>query len=377
MKKLVIFIVFMTLAFVPCAASTEPRVFSGGGGAGGADSITMNDDVQLIFGTGGDAAIEFDNTANTTYFFYKKDWASDAVFTFTQSDAAYEMTEDNAEQPFVSLKPEVLHTGTASYIGILLDVTESSTGSGTNELMALRVGGVDKFTVSSSNGRLTVASGGIYSSGGSLLMNTIRGSGNNVTQNYQTVDFTAPDIAILAATGTHTIVDADGAGDSVAISITPTFNIEDDGDDNHQYKALIILATETSVDADTTDYLIYAGTDTDPDAFNVDNVGNTIIAGTTHSVGAITSDAGCCVDYVFEEGYKLPTITEMESFIKENGHLPGMTQMVGGEKGETRKVNLTEALRENTEKVEEMSLYIIQLHKRVQAYENAIGNIGA
>jgi len=65
-----------------------------------------------------------------------------------QGDTTQELTDDNAEQAFLKLAPNIRQTATANYVGLMMDVTEASTGSGTNELMALRVGGADKFTIS-------------------------------------------------------------------------------------------------------------------------------------------------------------------------------------------------------------------------------------
>jgi len=57
------------------------------------------------------------------------------------------LTDTNAEQAWLYIEPEITQTDTANYVGLLMDVTETSMGSGTNELMALRVDTVDKITV--------------------------------------------------------------------------------------------------------------------------------------------------------------------------------------------------------------------------------------
>lgn len=67
-------------------------------------------------------------------------------------------------------------------------------------------------------------------------------------------------------------------------------------------------------------------------------------------------------DYVFEKGYKLPTLAEVESFIKSNGHLPGVASAKqideeGNDVGESQKMLL--------QKVEELTLYMIDLKKEV------------
>ena len=72
-------------------------------------------------------------------------------------------------------------------------------------------------------------------------------------------------------------------------------------------------------------------------------------------------------DYVFEEDYKLPTLNEVEKHIKEKGHLkdiPSASQVEknGIELGEMNKLLL--------QKVEELTLYILELNKRIQTLEN-------
>lgn len=68
-------------------------------------------------------------------------------------------------------------------------------------------------------------------------------------------------------------------------------------------------------------------------------------------------------DYVFEENYDLPTIEEVEKHIKEKGYLPEMPSAAeveenGVELGEMNKLLL--------QKVEELTLYIIQMNKEIE-----------
>lgn len=65
-------------------------------------------------------------------------------------------------------------------------------------------------------------------------------------------------------------------------------------------------------------------------------------------------------DYVFEENYNLPKLEEVEEFIKENKHLPNVPSAKevtenGIELGETAKFQ--------QEKIEELTLYIIEQNK--------------
>jgi hypothetical protein len=68
-------------------------------------------------------------------------------------------------------------------------------------------------------------------------------------------------------------------------------------------------------------------------------------------------------DYVFENDYTLKPLEEVEKFIKEQGHLPNVpsakqVQEEGIELGEMAKIQ--------QEKIEELTLYVLQLHKENQ-----------
>ncbi|OFY91946.1 MAG: hypothetical protein A2236_02120 [Bacteroidetes bacterium RIFOXYA2_FULL_33_7] len=71
-------------------------------------------------------------------------------------------------------------------------------------------------------------------------------------------------------------------------------------------------------------------------------------------------------DYVFEENYKLKSLSELESFIKENKHLPNIPN-----KDEIAEdgIKLGEMNTKLLQKVEELTLYIIELEKRINTLE--------
>lgn len=68
-------------------------------------------------------------------------------------------------------------------------------------------------------------------------------------------------------------------------------------------------------------------------------------------------------DFVFEKSYTLPTLEEVEEHIKKNGHLkdiPSATEV------ETNGIELGEMNKKLLQKVEELTLYIIQLNKELK-----------
>lgn len=71
-------------------------------------------------------------------------------------------------------------------------------------------------------------------------------------------------------------------------------------------------------------------------------------------------------DYVFNNDYKLKSFSELENFIKTNKHLPGFEK---GEYYEKNGLNVNEMIIKQQEKIEELTLYILDLQKRLQAIE--------
>jgi hypothetical protein len=69
-------------------------------------------------------------------------------------------------------------------------------------------------------------------------------------------------------------------------------------------------------------------------------------------------------DFVFDPGYKLPTFAELDAYIKANHHLPGIPS---AKAIDTTGVPLGKTQAALTKQVEEMTLYIIQLNKQVEA----------
>ena len=72
-------------------------------------------------------------------------------------------------------------------------------------------------------------------------------------------------------------------------------------------------------------------------------------------------------DFVFEKGYDLKPLEELEKFIEKNKHLPNIpTENEVKEKG----LSIGDIQAKLLEKIEEMTLYIIQLQKRINELES-------
>jgi hypothetical protein len=68
-------------------------------------------------------------------------------------------------------------------------------------------------------------------------------------------------------------------------------------------------------------------------------------------------------DYVFAKNYTLKSLDEVEDFIKKNNHLPGIPS---AKTIETNGLSVGEMQKMQMEKIEELTLYIIELKKEIE-----------
>jgi hypothetical protein len=81
----------------------------------------------------------------------------------------------------------------------------------------------------------------------------------------------------------------------------------------------------------------------------------------------VTVDAGA--DFVFEKDYDLPSLSSLDSFIKENKHLP---EIASAKEMQENGINLSEMNIKLLQKMEEMTLYIIEQEKRINIQSSKI-----
>jgi hypothetical protein len=77
-------------------------------------------------------------------------------------------------------------------------------------------------------------------------------------------------------------------------------------------------------------------------------------------------------DYVFDKNYQLPSLKDLETFIKQNNHLPdipsaGEVQKNGIDLGENQAILL--------KKIEELTLYVIEQNKRIEEQSKKIAEL--
>jgi hypothetical protein len=87
----------------------------------------------------------------------------------------------------------------------------------------------------------------------------------------------------------------------------------------------------------------------------------------TEKVKVALKTTGDWSDYVFEPGYQLKPLHEVETFIKTNNHLPGVAsaETLVKEGG----IDVNKMFAAQMEKIEELTLYLIQANKRLEKLE--------
>jgi hypothetical protein len=82
------------------------------------------------------------------------------------------------------------------------------------------------------------------------------------------------------------------------------------------------------------------------------------VCGTIRADEVLVQTGWC--DYVFDKNYQLKSIDELEQYINENKHLPGIAPASEVEKEGLKVAEMNKAM---MEKIEELTLYVIQLSK--------------
>ena len=77
-------------------------------------------------------------------------------------------------------------------------------------------------------------------------------------------------------------------------------------------------------------------------------------------------------DFVFEDGYQLPTLEEVEKHINEKGHLKDIPS---AEEVEKNGIELGEMNKLLLQKVEELTLYLIEVNKELEEVKSELKNI--
>jgi len=93
--------------------------------------------------------------------------------------------------------------------------------------------------------------------------------------------------------------------------------------------------------------------------------GNLDVCGRVRAKEVLVETGWC--DYVFGKNHKLKSLQELENYISKNQHLPGIPT---ASEVERNGLKIAEMSKKMMEKIEELTLYIIDINKRVEALES-------
>lgn len=86
------------------------------------------------------------------------------------------------------------------------------------------------------------------------------------------------------------------------------------------------------------------------------------VNGTIRSKRVVVEQTGWWPDYVFDDDHNLMELSELREFISKQGHLPNIPS---AEEIETSGLDLGQLLKLQMQKIEELTLYILQLEERM------------
>ena len=92
----------------------------------------------------------------------------------------------------------------------------------------------------------------------------------------------------------------------------------------------------------------------------------------TEKVRVALKNTGDWADYVFAEGYKLRSLTEVEGYVKANKHLPGVPS---AEEVQKTGIDMAAMDAKLLEKIEELTLYVIGIQKENEALKARISTL--
>lgn len=89
----------------------------------------------------------------------------------------------------------------------------------------------------------------------------------------------------------------------------------------------------------------------------------------TEKVKVALKNTGDWADYVFADDYKLRSLTEVEAFVKENKHLPGVPS---AEEVQKTGIDMASMDAKLLEKIEELTLYLIGIQKENESLRKEV-----
>lgn len=142
------------------------------------------------------------------------------------------------------------------------------------------------------------------------------------------------------------------AGGSIELGSSGTPYIDFRNDPTTDYDARLILRGDDQLQLAGANFLVGKTSQTNT-SYKID------VEGKIRANEIVVNTDGA--DYVFDPDYKLRSLVELEKFIKENRHLPGIPNAKDMQRDGMAVAETTTKL---LEKIEELTLYVIDLEKR-------------
>lgn len=118
----------------------------------------------------------------------------------------------------------------------------------------------------------------------------------------------------------------------------------------------------------------YVDDNLDRDLFIIENMNRQLLSLNNNGLlrtREVRIDAESWADYVFQPSYTLLPLSEVAAYIAENGHLPDVPSEA---EVKAEGINVAEMDALLLQKIEELTLYTIQLEERLKAMEQKSGN---
>lgn len=151
--------------------------------------------------------------------------------------------------------------------------------------------------------------------------------------------------------------------------------------DGANTSSLQLIAGDGNTPQVTINNLGYLGVGNTSPSYRLDVAGtshftdNMIVEGNIESKKIrVVANPGSVPDYVFKPDYELRSLTELESFIKVNSHLPNVPS---AKEMETKGQNVGDVQLKLLEKVEELTLYMIEQNKKYKQLEEKLKKLAA
>jgi hypothetical protein len=166
-------------------------------------------------------------------------------------------------------------------------------------------------------------------------------------------------LSVKSADGKHLKLENGTEAGFVGLSSDGNLNIWAHGDDD----IIFSKGTGAGVESMRINYIGNVGIGTTNPAHKLD------VMGTIHATEVIVDLNVEGPDYVFEEGYDLQNLSELAEYLKTNKHLP---EVPSAAQMKEKGVNMVEMQMLLLKKVEELTLYIIDVKEENNTYKNDI-----